>query len=61
MSKRLNRLSNLFLLCLGSVCQVEIIRSSFSCTAEASLSGQFWTFVKNDRKDFSIRYYKNIK
>ena len=41
MSKRLNRLSNLFLLCLGSVCQVEIIRSSFSCTAEASL----WAFL----------------
>ena len=41
MSKSLNRLSNLFLLCLGSACQLEIIRSSFSCTVERS----FWVFL----------------
>ncbi len=41
MSKHLNRLSNLFLLCLGSVCQLEIIRSSFSCKVESSL----WVFL----------------
>ena len=41
MSKHLNRLSNLLLLCLGSVCQLEILRSSFSCTVEPSL----WVFL----------------